>query len=154
MSTSGNRQAIVESALYVERLANTGGNDRARDNSLTESGIGRRENGGQHGRSPEGQVVEEQVSDRRPEQDSERHGHAQQTQGQLEIFLELGKRDAGGIGEENDHESDLRQEMGELGSVVAFERSKNTGTHGEANGDENHRRRENGAVQSLRYQTE
>ncbi len=44
--------------------------------------------------------------------------------------------------------------MSELGAVVVFERSKNTGTHGEADGDENHRRRENGAVQPLRYETE
>ncbi len=102
-----NRQTVIEAGFHVQGLANFHRHAWAVHDDLPEPGIGRRENGGQDARFPNGELAKHDERSERAQHNGQEHARAQETGRQAPNVPQDAKIDAAGIGKEQQHEANL-----------------------------------------------
>ena len=134
----GDGPAVVQPALHVERLPDLHRDPLVRDDRLAESSVGGGEHGADEGGLGEGDVGKdagrnesaEEYGDRQTDDEEPDRQHPAPPQG-LEI-------DAGGIGEEGEHQRDLRDDQDRLRALTGVDQAEGRRTQQQPGGHEDH----------------
>jgi hypothetical protein len=141
-------QAVVQTALHVQSLADADGNERVADDRLPQRRVRRSQNHGQRGRLPDIHRVKDQRGDAGAQQDGQRQTDSQQPHRKIMLAPQQTQVDARGIGEQHQHQCQLGQQVDPVTLQAGIDEAQQIGADDQTKRGEEHRRRDRALLQS------